>query len=297
MTRTATQRPAGLKLSAIALLIALTATAVATMAPSPAWAQNAAAAAAKSAAASTAQSEEDRLNAAALEGEQDAAADAKNAVSDPLEGYNRAMFGINDAIDGAVVAPVARAYQQVTPTPIQKGVGNFFGNLRDVWSTVNLALQGRGRDGLAMLMRVATNTTLGFGGLIDVGSAVGLTRVPSDLGLTLGHWGVPSGPYVVLPLLGPSTVRDTAGTASGMAATSSSYYLDTPAQQYFATGLNLVDQRARLLSVTDAVNVAALDKYSFVRNAYLAQRNDSVQRTFDPASGPTAAENAPDAQP
>lgn len=256
----------------------------------PVWAQ-------KAPAPGATQSEEDRLNAAAMEGDDADKADAQAPISDPLEPFNRAMFRFNDAVDTVAVAPVARAYQQVTPTPVQIGVSNFFGNLRDAWSTVNLALQGRGRDGLAMLLRVATNSTLGFGGLIDLGTPIGLTRVSSDLGLTLGHWGLPSGPYLVLPLLGPSTLRDSVSTAASMTATSSSLYLKEPTQQYFATGLNLVDQRARLLGATDVLGVAALDKYSFLRSAFLAQRNDSVLRTFDPASGATAAERAPDGTP
>src|SRR5690606_11774512 len=129
---------------------------------------------------------------------------------DPFEGFNRTVFRFNDAVDEAVLKPVATGYQKVTPSFVQTGVSNFFGNIGDVWSAVNNLRQGKLEAGMSDGMRVAINTTFGFVGLLDIASEAGLTKHKEDFGQTLGVWGVPSGPYLVLPLLGPSTIRDTA---------------------------------------------------------------------------------------
>lgn len=126
---------------------------------------------------------------------------------DPFESYNRSMTRFNDGVDAAVLKPVATAYQQAVPAMARTGVSNFFANLGDAWSFVNNTLQLRAEGALASFFRFSTNTFLGLGGVLDVASEMGIERHKQDFGLTLGHWGVPPGPYLVLPILGPSTMR------------------------------------------------------------------------------------------
>jgi ABC-type transporter lipoprotein component MlaA len=128
---------------------------------------------------------------------------------DPLEPLNRGISRFNDVVDNSALKPVATAYEKVTPSPVRTGVRNFFGNLQDVWTTVNTALQLRGQDTAEMTMRVAVNTVFGLGGLLDIASEARLDKRREDFGSTLGRWGVGSGPYLVMPFFGPSTVRDT----------------------------------------------------------------------------------------
>ncbi|HEX7987439.1 MAG TPA: VacJ family lipoprotein, partial [Duganella sp.] len=128
---------------------------------------------------------------------------------DPYESYNRAMFSFNDKVDTYALKPVATVYRDVTPSFVQTGVGNFFGNLGDAWTAVNNLLQGKGEAGMTDVTRFALNSTLGILGLFDIASEAGLQKHKEDFGQTLGTWGVSSGPYLMLPLLGPSTVRDT----------------------------------------------------------------------------------------
>src|SRR5471032_3070838 len=128
---------------------------------------------------------------------------------DPYEKFNRAMFKFNDTVDQVALKPAATAYRNVLPTFVQTGVNNFFGNLADAWSAVNNLLQGKGEAGMTDVTRFALNSTLGLAGLLDIASEAGLQKHKEDFGQTLGHWGVPSGPYLMLPILGPSTVRDT----------------------------------------------------------------------------------------
>lgn len=128
---------------------------------------------------------------------------------DPYESYNRAMFTFNDKVDTYALKPVATVYRDVTPSFVQTGVGNFFGNISDAWSGVNNLLQGKGEDGMTDITRFALNSTLGILGLFDIATPAGLEKHKEDFGQTLGVWGLEAGPYLVLPLLGPSTVRDT----------------------------------------------------------------------------------------
>ena len=200
---------------------------------------------------------------------------------DPIEPFNRAMFGFNDALDGAVLKPVASAYQTVTPQFVRKGISNFFNNLQDVWSTVNSGLQGRGQDFSDNMGRVMVNSTLGLFGLIDVASGLNIDRHTSGFGLTLGRWGVPAGPYVVLPLLGPSTLREVAALPVDYSA-DLSYQLGGNADANAATAVvKIVDARAKLLNAGNLVDDAALDKYSFMRDGYL-QRQRNVQYDGNP---------------
>ncbi len=133
---------------------------------------------------------------------------------DPIEGYNRAMFSFNETVDKAVIKPVAQGYNYVTPQPVQTGVSNFFGNLADIWTSVNNLLQGKPGDALSDAGRVLINSTVGILGLFDVATPMGLEKHEEDFGQTLGRWGVGDGAYVVLPILGPRTVRDTVGLAA-----------------------------------------------------------------------------------
>ena len=137
---------------------------------------------------------------------------------DPLEPFNRGVYRFNDAVDRAVLKPVATAYVDVTPSPVRTGVNNFFGNLGDLWSAVNAGLQLRPRETADNLLRFSVNTVLGFGGLLDIASEAGIERTRIDFGQTLGRWGVPSGAYLVLPFFGPSTVRDAGGLVADSAA-------------------------------------------------------------------------------
>ena len=200
---------------------------------------------------------------------------AAQPKNDPLEGYNRAMFAFNDAIDSAVVAPLARGYQAVVPELARNGVTNFFANFGDGWSAVNQLLQGKGEAAATMTMRVATNTLFGIGGLFDVASDLGMERQSEDFGQTLGRWGLPAGAYFVWPLLGPSTIRDSLGRPLDM-AWSTSRLIDHERTAYSLTALSLLDSRANLLGASRVLDGIALDKYTFVRDAYIARRRSLV---------------------
>ena len=202
---------------------------------------------------------------------------ATHNPEDPLEPYNRAMFSVNEKVDKVVLKPVATGYRDVVPQPVRTGVTNFFGNLGDVWSMANDFLQGDLEHGTSTFMRVGVNSTFGFLGLIDVASAMGIYKHPNDFGLTLARWGVGSGPYVVLPLFGPSNLRDTTNTGLSLAYGPVTYINPTSAE-YAATGLNLVNTRANLLSATDLFSQIALDPYTFARSAYTQRRNSQVEQ-------------------
>jgi phospholipid-binding lipoprotein MlaA len=221
---------------------------------------------------------------------------AQAQPNDPLEPVNRAIFSFNDALDRAVLAPVARGYQAVVPELARQGVSNFFGNFGDGWSAINQLLQGKGEAAATMTMRVATNTLFGIGGLFDVASDLGMERQSEDFGQTLGWWGMPAGPYVVWPLFGPSTVRDSLGRPLDMAWSPSAAVNDSTAGVSLSV-LSLVDTRANLLSATRVLDDIALDKYSFVRDAYVARRRNLVYdgnppelpEDREPATPPAAA--------
>lgn len=200
---------------------------------------------------------------------------AANPV-DPWENWNRKVFAFNDAVDEAVLKPVAEGYRKVVPQLVRTGIGNVFGNIGDVWSAANHLLQGKLFSGLDMGMRVLTNTFFGLGGLLDPATEMGLTRRSEDFGQTLGRWGAPPGPYIVLPFLGPSNVRDTGGFIVDRASWSASQWATDDAVSYSITALQLVDTRANLLATTRLVGEVALDRYSFIRDGYLARRLDQV---------------------
>jgi len=194
---------------------------------------------------------------------------------DPLEPFNRGVYKFNDAVDQAVLKPVATAYRDVTPPMVQRGVGNFFNNLDDAWSLVNNVLQLKGEAAANSLFRVGVNTFMGLGGILDVASEMRIDRYTEDFGQTLGYWGMGPGPYIVLPLLGPSDLRDAVGLAVDINGYPLTYIDDTTTRNALWI-LRAVDQRAALIKVEGIVDEAALDKYAFIRDAYLQRRRNSV---------------------
>jgi phospholipid-binding lipoprotein MlaA len=203
---------------------------------------------------------------------------------DPLEPMNRKVYAFNDAVDRAVLKPVATAYRDTVPSPVRTGVTHFFSNLSDAWSAINAFLQFKAEAGLRNTMRFSMNTFLGLGGLLDIASEAGIEPQYEDFGQTLARWGVGSGPYVVLPLLGPSTLRDTAALPLDMKAAGYAFRHD-PQTQFGLSGLRLVNARSRALAVTSMIGDAALDPYLFVRDAYLQRRLNLVHDGNPPDNG------------
>ncbi len=203
---------------------------------------------------------------------------------DPLEPYNRGVSQFNEAVDDAVLKPVATAYRDVAPRLVQTGVNNFFGNLGDVLSAANAGLQLRPREAVENLMRFSVNTVFGLGGLLDIASEMGMERTRTDFGQTLGRWGVPPGPYFVMPIFGPSTIRDTAGFVVDNNGELVGRTKDVAARNSL-TALRVVDTRAGLLGATNLLQEAALDKYSFTRDFYLQRRQNQIEAIREAGSG------------
>lgn len=203
-----------------------------------------------------------------------AAAAAPAATPDPWENWNRKVFAFNEGLDTAVLKPVAQSYRDVVPSLVRAGIDNVFGNVGDVWSAANHLLQGKLQNGLEMGMRVLTNTMFGLGGLLDPATEMKLERRSEDFGQTLGTWGLASGPYLVLPLVGPSTLRDSVGLVVDRRA-SYTRLVDSNAAAYALSGLELISVRTSLLSTTALIDQVALDKYGFVRDGHLARRRNA----------------------
>lgn len=211
----------------------------------------------------------------------------RSSPNDPLEPYNRGMTQFNDAVDAALLKPVATAYQQATPVPVRTGVSNFFANLGDAWSFVNNTLQLDVEGAVSSFFRFNINTLMGLGGVLDVASEMGIERYRQDFGLTLGRWGMPPGPYLVLPILGPSTVRDTLALPVDMRG-NLARYVDPVSARNSLYVLRAVDGRANLLRAGEVLDGAALDKYSFTRDVFLQvrqQRADEVTDRDVPTNG------------
>jgi phospholipid-binding lipoprotein MlaA len=207
--------------------------------------------------------------------------------ADPWEPFNRAMFRFNQDLDRDLLLPWTDAYLTLVPELARIGVGNFFANAQDLWSSANNLMQGKFERSVEMTMRFATNTVFGVFGLIDIATAVGMERWPEDFGQTLGVWGVAPGPYVVLPVFGPSTLRDAAGLPLDVAA-SPYYSINEAGFRPVTIVLGAVNARSQLLSATRALDAIALDKYSFVRDAFLSRRSRLVH-DGDPPETDTAA--------
>ncbi len=202
---------------------------------------------------------------------------------DPYEKYNRAVFKFNDKADRYVLSPAARAYRAVTPKPARSAVSNFFNNLRDIGSIGSNLLRGNVRKAGYDFMRVAVNSTFGLGGLINIADAAGMPNNKNTLGDTFASWGWKRSNYFVVPLLGPSTVRDSVGGAIAIAYSPERLLIPAAGIRYGAAGLNVVSQREQLLDLTDTLDQVALDKYAYTRDVYLALRAKQTGNT-DPAT-------------
>ncbi|CAN0645055.1 VacJ family lipoprotein [Burkholderia cepacia] len=202
--------------------------------------------------------------------------------NDPLEPMNRAMYKFNDTVDTNIAQPIAKGYQKVTPTPVRTAISNFFSNLGDLGNIANNLLQLRITDATQDLMRVAMNSLFGVAGLIDIATPAGLPKHHQDFGLTMARWGVPSGPYLVLPVFGPSTFRDGVGRAVDVRFNLLNYI--EPAARNPMYIAQFISARSDLLGATDLLKQAALDPYSFVRDAYLQQRKSLTYRSQSSAT-------------
>lgn len=194
---------------------------------------------------------------------------------DPWENWNRKVFAFNEELDVRLLKPVATVYTDVVPQPVRSSIGNFFGNVQDAWSSVNNLLQGKFTLGMQDLMRVGTNTLFGLFGFVDVATEMGWDHQYEDFGQTLGRWGVGAGAYIVLPLFGPSTVRDAAALPLDRAASPALIINDGSTQAGIIT-LQLINTRASLLGASKVIDDISLDKYTFVRDAYLQRRRSLV---------------------
>lgn len=199
---------------------------------------------------------------------------------DPLEPFNRDVSAFNESVDSMVLKPVATVYRDVTPDLVRTGVSNFFSNLGDVWSFINASLQLRPREASENFLRFGVNTAFGLGGVLDIASEMGIERTRLDFGQTLGRWGVPSGPYLVLPIFGPSSFRDAAGF-SVEARGDLIQGLDSVSTRNALTVLRAVETRANLLRAISMLEGAALDKYSFTRDVYLRRRQSQIEDLID----------------
>jgi len=198
-----------------------------------------------------------------------------DGINDPLEGYNRAMYSFNDAMDKAIIKPAAQVYDTVLPEPIIWGIGNFFQNLSEVGVVINDLLQFKFGQAADDFGRLALNTTVGFGGIFDVAGHAGHTANNEDFGQTLGYWGVQPGPYVVLPIFGPRNFRDSFGLVGDM-YTHPITYIDDTSTRNALTITGLVEKRAGLLGASKVLDEATTDEYSYVRNAYTQRRLNLV---------------------
>lgn len=196
--------------------------------------------------------------------------------NDPLESFNRGVYKFNDVADKAVIKPVAGAYKAVIPSPVRTGVGNFFSNLNTFVSVINDLLQFKFGKAVEGAGRFVINTTFGVAGLIDVASMDGIEKRNEDFGQTLGYWGVGSGPYLVLPFLGPSSVRDASGLAVDVFAFHPLPYMTDTRERNQAFSLMFLDTRAQMLPGSDLLDEAALDPYAFMRDAYFQRRERQI---------------------
>lgn len=204
---------------------------------------------------------------------------------DPFEEVNRSVFRFNETLDRYALRPVARGYRAAVPTPVRGGITNVFGNFRDVTTAINNLLQFKLKAAASDVGRVTINTTVGIFGIFDVATPIGLEKNDEDFGQTLGVWGVGDGPYLVLPLLGPSTVRDGVGLI-GDYHTDPQFYLITEApENWIAFGTRIVNLRANLLEAERLFDQAAIDRYAFLRDAYLQRRRNLIFDGNPPETG------------
>ena len=195
---------------------------------------------------------------------------------DPLEGINRGVYKFNAVSDKAVFKPIAGAYKAVMPLPVRSGVNNFFANIKTFITAINQILQFKFNKAAESTGRFVINTIIGIGGLFDVASTQGIPQYKEDFGQTLGYWGVGNGAYLMLPFFGPSTLRDTTGLIADTFTFDPVGYVDDPKTRNILIGTRFIDKRAELLPGSDLLDEAALDPYSFMRDAYLQRRANQV---------------------
>jgi phospholipid-binding lipoprotein MlaA len=198
-------------------------------------------------------------------------------VADPWESFNRAMFAVNQVLDADLIYPLTSAYVGLVPSLVRQGVTNVFNNAEDLWSAFNNLLQGKLDKSVMMTFRFAWNSVFGLAGILDMATELGIERFPEDFGQTLGVWGMPPGNFLVLPFFGPSTVRDALGLPLDIAA-SPAYAINQGSFRPVTTVLQILDTRSQLLGASQLLDTIALDKYSFVRDAYLSRR---LRMVFD----------------
>ena len=217
---------------------------------------------------------------------------------DPFEPFNRSMYEVHQVVDGNVVKPIAEGYVKVVPELVRTGVSNFFGNLDDLFTGVNNVLEGRGEQAGDDFGRVLLNSTFGIVGIFDLASMMGINKDHKDFGITFGKWGVPAGPYLFIPLFGPTTVRDGTGALVRLFIGPVGYINDVPLRNSIY-GVGYVDLRAQALNAESVLNTAAIDKYRFLRNAYLRNRQYQIYdgkpppEEGDADAAPAAAQPAP----
>lgn len=195
---------------------------------------------------------------------------------DPWEPFNRSVFEFNEGLDKYLLKPIVAAYRFILPEIVRDGIYNFFSNYSDIYTALQNLLQGKPDLAFNDLMRVAVNTIFGLGGLMDVATPGGLPKHKEDWGQTFGVWGVPSGPYLVLPFFGPSTIRDTFGTAADLETDYLFKYIPDVGLRNSITGLRVINARNTFYEAGDLLDGAALDKYSFIRDAYLQRREYQI---------------------
>jgi phospholipid-binding lipoprotein MlaA len=220
---------------------------------------------------------------------------------DPLEPFNRKVMQFNEGVDAVAFKPVATAYKEMIPPLVRTGVSNFFGNVTDAWSAVNSLLQFKIQNAADNFARFQLNTFFGIGGIFDLASEFNIERHKEDFGQTLGRWGVPAGPYIMLPLLGPSTLRDTVALPVDRRGDPLSD-VDSLGWRGSLYLLGAVDRRSNLLRASSVLDEAALDKYSFTRDAYLQRRRAEIfegQSSSSDSDGqePDYSAPAPEASP
>ena len=221
-------------------------------------------------------------------------ADSGTDSRDPIESFNRQVFEFNDVVDRAVLKPVAQAYEYVLPEPVRDCVSNIFSNFREPSNAVNNLLQGKPIDAVSDTCRFVVNSTIGLLGCFDPARQMGLEKHNEDFGQTLGRWGIGSGPYLVIPILGPSTVRDAIGIYGAEPYLDINFYIDNVRVRNWILGTRVVNLRAELLQTDDLISGAALDKYRFIRDGYLQRRRNLV---YDGTPPPAAEDVSPQPSP
>jgi phospholipid-binding lipoprotein MlaA len=225
-------------------------------------------------------------------------ADSGNDPRDPIESFNRQVFEFNEVVDRAVLKPVAQAYEYVLPEPVRDCISNIFSNFREPSNAVNNLLQGKPIDAASDTCRFVVNSTVGLLGCFDPARQMGLEKHNEDFGQTLGRWGIGAGPYLVIPIFGPSNVRDAIGIYGAEPYLDLNFYIDNVRVRNAIVGARVVNQRAELLQTDDLISGAALDKYRFIRDGYLQRRRSLVYDGSPPvADGDVSSQSSPGGAP